>query len=138
MPSITENFEEYRNQLYSELDQFAKDSIFGSIQKLFLGRFRDYDIYSVNGYAVKVLYNMDFVEAGNGYKWDFIPKNELWVDSNLDNMDYKYNLAHEYFEAEQIKSGVPYDNPDTPNDMGFAHPQANFLIEQPYRKRDIA
>ena len=142
MPEINqpniEDFDEYRNQLFSELDQFAKDNIFGSIQKLFLGRFRNYDIYSVNGMAVKIEYDMDFVEAGNHEKWPWIPEGELWVDANLDNQDYKYNIAHEYFECEQMKVGVKYDNPDTVNDMAYAHPRANYLIEQPYRKRDVA
>jgi hypothetical protein len=134
----TEDFDQYRERLFSDIDQFAKDNIFGAIQKLFLGRFRDYDVYTVNGMAIKIIYSMDFVEAGNHEKWEWIPEDEIWIDNNLDNTDYKYNLAHEYFEAEQMKSGVKYDNPLEENDMGYAHPQANFLIEQPFRKRDIA
>jgi len=138
MPINPENLDEFRNQLFDELDRFAKDNIFGSLQKLFLGRFRDYDVYSVNGAYVKILYDINFVEGGNFRAYSYIPEGEIWLDADLDKVDQKYILSHEYFEAEQMKAGLKYDNPEKPNDMECAHNQADFFIELPYRKREIA
>lgn len=136
---MIENLEEYRNLLFNDLDRFSKDNIFGALQKLFLGRFRDYDVYSVNGAAVKLLYDIDFVEGGNFRAYKYVPEGEIWIDNNLDNSDMKFTLSHEYFEAEMMKDGLQYDNPDNPGkDLDYAHPQADIYIELPYRQREIA
>ena len=139
MPNNPETLDSYREQLFNDLDRFSKDNIFGSLQKLFLGRFRDYDVYSVNGAYVKILYDINFVEGGNFRAYSYIPDGEIWIDNNLDNSDMKFTLSHEYYEAEAMKEGLGYDNPlDPGTDLEYAHPQADFFIELPYRKREIA
>lgn len=40
-------------------------------------------VKEVDGGAVKVKHDMDFVEGGNSERYPFIPKDEVWVDKHL-------------------------------------------------------
>ncbi len=39
---------------------------------------------------------MDFVEGGNGFRYDFIPKDEIWIDKNINSEDWKFIALHEF------------------------------------------
>jgi hypothetical protein len=74
-------------------------------------------IMLVNGDEVKAKLNMNFVEGDNGeHSPGYIPKDELWVDSNLRPHEYEAVAVHESTEAEGMAKGKSYD---------AAHVQAN-------------
>ena len=97
--------------LFLEIRKFDRDNIENSLQKLQLGTFDGYPVYSVNGDYVKRNYSMDFVEAGHWLRYKFIPEGEFWVDNNLNNRDYAPNLLHEYREMSiMILENLDYDD----------------------------
>jgi hypothetical protein len=49
-------------------------------------------IYVISGKAVRDIVNADFVEGGHGYVYDYIPKNEIWIEEMLNKEDEKDNL----------------------------------------------
>ena len=66
-------------------------------------------VWKVDGDAVKVEHDMDFVEAGNGYRWPFIPKSEIWIDEDLEVHDWCFNCLHECTEIDLMAQGMEYD-----------------------------
>lgn len=55
-------------------------------------------IFLVNGDRVKKAHHMDFVEGGNGAVYDFVPRNELWIDVLRDASTWTHIAYHEAVE----------------------------------------
>jgi hypothetical protein len=70
-------------------------------------------VWIVNGEAVRGHFFLDFVEGGHGYIYPFIPKDEIWIDDDLDEKEIKFVLLHEIHERNLMKKGWCYDV-DTP------------------------
>lgn len=81
------------------------------ILKLSVGKIGDFNIFLVDGNIVKLKYEMDFVEAGNPFRYPkFIPKNEIWIDINLEPDDWIPNCLHEYIESILMRDrNLSYD-----------------------------
>jgi hypothetical protein len=92
--------------------------------KSFLGRIADFEIVFVNGHEVGVKRSMDFIEGGNGFRYHFIPKSEIWLDAFLHLSQLPFIAVHELIESEIMATGVGYDK---------AHAQANDY-EREYRR----
>ncbi len=91
-----------------------------------IGSIRDHKVYMVDGARVKIEHEIEFVEAGNGWRWKFIPKDQLWLDANLDIYDQPFNLYHESYEVGLMSKGMSYDK---------AHEKAS-AAEKTLRTRD--
>lgn len=77
--------------------------------KLYIDKFADYDIegitvFIVDGELVRDLYKTDYVEGGHGYVYNFIPKNEVWIEDSIKTYEIKYILLHELFERNLMKT----------------------------------
>jgi len=76
-------------------------------------------VYAIDGDEVKVKHTMDFVEGGNGMVYDFIPRDEIWVDARMEPQDWTHIAFHEAVESLLMEErGLGYDE---------AHAQANSL-----------
>jgi len=76
-------------------------------------------VYAVDGDEVKVKHTMDFVEGGNGLVYDFVPRDELWVDARMNSQDWPHIAFHEAVESLLMEEcGLGYDE---------AHARANAL-----------
>jgi hypothetical protein len=116
-----------KKSLADDLEKFDSEKIKGNLQKLFLGDFHGYKVYSVNGNYVKMNCDMDFTEGGNGLRYKFISnEKEIWIDNNKDVGNYKNILGHEFKEILGMKKGKKYED---------AHNKAN-RFEKKLRKRD--
>jgi len=62
------------------------------IIKKSLGKIINTAIYLVNGGEIKIKLDMDFVEGGNDLAKNYIPKNEIWLDSHEDLNQLKFIL----------------------------------------------
>lgn len=82
------------------------------------------NIYLVNGKAVRDNFLLSFTQGGHDKVYDFIPKNEIWIDDDLSNKERKYVILHELYERKLMNDGLNYD---------LAHRKANEL-EKKYRK----
>jgi len=125
-----------KDSLFQLMDKFDNKNIYGSLQKLLIGKIGDISVYTVNGDYVKTHLSMSFVEGNNWLAADgWIPENEVWLDNNLSNSDHRFVCTHEICESWLMKNkGMKYDNPDKEDDLNFAHPNAN-KIEMEYRER---
>jgi hypothetical protein len=79
----------------------------------------------VDGDLVCMRHDMDFVLAGNGYRYDFIPKNELWLDGWVHYHEWPFDCYHEAHESRLMAKGMSYEK---------AHESAN-KVEKRLRER---
>lgn len=71
----------------------------------------DLDIYLVDGDEIKKKYFMDFVEGGNNQVYKFVPKNQLWVDDNMNPKVIPHIIYHEFIEQYLMKcKDMSYDD----------------------------
>jgi hypothetical protein len=73
-------------------------------------------VWIINGEAVRDLFFLDFVEGGHGYVYSFIPKNEVWIDDDIEPREIKFVLLHELHERNLMAKGWCYDI-DTPDNL---------------------
>jgi len=52
----------------------------------------------VDGDKVKLQHDIDFVEGGNDKAYDYMPKNEIWIDKNIHSHDWQFICLHEFVE----------------------------------------
>jgi hypothetical protein len=83
-----------------------------------LTHFGDLDIWFVSGEQVRKQFDPDFILGGNGYRYKYVPQNEVWIEDVLSPADKIYTLLHEVFEVSRMKEGIPYDS---------AHDQATYV-----------
>ena len=95
------------------------------IPKTFLREQDGVKIYLVDGEVVRKDH-IQYVAGGHGYVYDWIPKDEVWIDENQKNKpeDMEATIRHELYEIGLMKKGMDYDN---------AHEEAN-KIEIEYRR----
>ena len=86
------------------------------------------NVYIVDGESVRNQHDVDFSEGGHGYVYDYIPKNEIWIDNDISIKERSKILAHEFIERGLMKDkGFDYET---------AHKKAT-KIESALRKKDI-
>lgn len=61
-------------------------------------------VFLVNGEAVRDKFKTDFSQGGHGYVYDWIPKNEIWLEVE-EKDEYAPILAHEYSEMILMRDG---------------------------------
>jgi len=67
-------------------------------------------IYLVSGKLVREHFDFNFVFGGHGYVYDYVPKDEVWLDDAMLTKERKYVLIHELYELNLMKKGKNYDN----------------------------
>ena len=63
-----------------------------------LAEIRGVKVFLVDGFEVRKTFNQDFVEGGHGRVYDYIPKNEIWLEQDNDKQDMMYIFLHEITE----------------------------------------
>jgi len=84
------------------------------------------EFFMVNGSYVRNEYDSDWIQGGNGYRYRFCPRGELWIDECTPEEEWAYIAFHECQEAELMKGGMSYDQ---------AHDRAKRLEDQ-FRRQD--
>jgi hypothetical protein len=67
------------------------------------------NVWVVNGELVRDLFFLDFTEGGHDKVYSFIPKNEIWIDDDLNFDEIKFVLLHEVHERNLMAKGMRYD-----------------------------
>jgi hypothetical protein len=91
-----------------------------------LGRTR---IYLTDGATVRRTLDPNFCFGGHWLVYDYIPKNEVWLDDAADPRELKYILVHELYELELMRGGKEYSD---------AHDYANAAEKESRRKDGVA
>ena len=62
------------------------------------------NVYIVDGDFVRSNINVDFVEGGHHCVYDYIPKDEIWVENMENKEDEYYNFQHEVYEHNLMRA----------------------------------
>ncbi|MCX6735623.1 MAG: hypothetical protein NTZ13_00895 [Candidatus Parcubacteria bacterium] len=81
-------------------------------------------VWRIDGGIVRALYMVDYADGGHDLVYDFVPKNEIWIEEVLDENERKFILLHEMHERYLMSQGKDYHH---------AHEGAT-IIEAHYRK----
>lgn len=99
------------------------------IKKIHLKLLKEYskkiNIWVIRGRFVRDYFFIDFTEGGHDLVYDFIPKNEIWIENDLRKNERGFILLHEIHERNLMKKGLDYES---------AHKSAS-LIEHKCRKK---
>jgi len=62
----------------------------------------------VDGTYVRDHHDSDFSQGGNGFRYRFIPRREIWIDSEIAQSECPLIAFHECQEAEKMRRGWTY------------------------------
>ena len=80
------------------------------IYRQFLGDRNGVAIWIVDGAAVRREIFPDYGLSGNDLAYHFIPKNEIWIDGQIDCEETEFSVASELRERELMSKGKSYDD----------------------------
>jgi hypothetical protein len=107
-----EKRERNKSKLVRSIKKLKRDKIIKEIYKkqLFLKYTKNIRIWLVKGFLVRSIFFLDFTEGGHDKVYDFIPKNEIWIDDSLYKKEIVYILVHELHERYLMKKGWIYES----------------------------
>jgi hypothetical protein len=65
-------------------------------------------VYIVNGRLVRSAFDIDYTAGGHDYVYEFVPKNEVWIDDAIVENERGFVLLHELHERNLMAQGWPY------------------------------
>ena len=65
-------------------------------------------VWIVNGRLVRSTFDIDFTAGGHDYVYEFVPRNEVWIDDAIVETERPYVLLHELHERNRMAGGWPY------------------------------
>lgn len=81
-----------------------------------IGKKSNCAIWLVDGASIRKQINENFVEYGDSNLFRFIPKNQLWIDQDLDQKEYFIFANRFSFEKELLDSGKNYEKAEKISD----------------------
>ena len=67
-----------------------------------------YSVMFVDGAIVRKCFDPYFELGGHHLVYDYIPKDEVWIDAKTDQADWDYTVIHEIEEHKRMKKGMSY------------------------------
>jgi len=77
------------------------------------GKISEFEIWIVDGEFIRNKICEDFVNMGQHYVFDFIPKNEFWIAKEADDGEEHFYVDYLLIENRLMASGVSYDESET-------------------------
>ncbi len=68
-----------------------------------------FKIFLVDGYKIRHFIDFDFTMGGHGFRYMYIPLNEIWIDSSNES-ELDEIMLHELIEAKLMRKGKGYEN----------------------------
>jgi hypothetical protein len=69
------------------------------------------EVWLVDGNMVRCLYKTDYTEGGHGFVYRWVPKQQIWIEKDLDQWELPFIVSHEYLELRLMRDhGVEYDH----------------------------
>ncbi|PIV10193.1 MAG: hypothetical protein COS49_01900 [Candidatus Portnoybacteria bacterium CG03_land_8_20_14_0_80_41_10] len=65
-------------------------------------------IWLVYGRLVRSAFNIDFTQGGHDLVYDFVPRNNVWLDNDVLIKERPYIMLHELYERSLMKRGFDY------------------------------
>jgi hypothetical protein len=98
------SFEELREYLKKEMQQKGPPPKFEFRRE----KKGDLEIVYVDGQIVRSYLDPYFVAGGHGLVYEYIPKNEVWIDARNYEQDQPFVVIHELFERDLVAKGRDY------------------------------
>lgn len=71
--------------------------------------YHNFKVFLVDGELIRNKLDIDFVMGGNGFRYLYIPVNEIWIDDAYKNSkEVNYIILHEFIELNLMKHGINY------------------------------
>ena len=67
-------------------------------------------VWLVDGCKVRTYLDIDFTCGGHGYRYLYIPLNEIWIDNGLQEADLGPTILHEAVERALMKDKMTYND----------------------------
>ncbi len=83
--------------------------VIARVRKKKLGRIGDVIVWRVDGSLIRDAIDDDYTTGGHGYRYRYIPLDEIWIDDKLWKRDWPV-LWHEYSEWRLMKDGMNYND----------------------------
>ena len=101
-----EKVKELKEKLQTDRETFLK-----KIRKELLLPYSNEEIktYIINSFLVRSLLYIDWVAGGHDKVYDFVPKNEVWIDNDITADERKYVILHELHERYRMLQGLKYN-----------------------------
>lgn len=80
-----------------------------TFKKQLLRKIGDTVIYSVDGEVIRNKVDDDFTMGGHGYRYLYIPIDEIWIEKSLARSERQFVIWHEYLERRLMQKGMTYD-----------------------------
>jgi len=65
-------------------------------------------VWIVNDRLVRSVFDIDFTTGGHDHVYEFVPKNEVWIDNDIEEKERGFVLLHELHERNRMTKGLPY------------------------------
>ena len=100
----------FKEFLKEDSDKFVQNpSQDVPIYKKEIGKFQDITLYLVKGEEVRNKIAVDFTMGGHGYVYEFVPKDEVWIDDRMSPFDIGCTIIHELIERLiMMRDGLEY------------------------------
>ena len=72
----------------------------------------DSAVWLVDGALIRKEINENFVKCADNNQFNFVPKNEFWIDEDLDPKEYRYFIDRFIYEQGLMDSGKNYAKAD--------------------------
>ena len=67
-------------------------------------------VWFVKGRLVRSVYDVEFTEGGHEHVYEFIPRDEVWIDNDIHMDEQGYVVFHELHERNLMAKGMNYDD----------------------------
>ena len=72
----------------------------------------NYAVWLMDGALIRKEINENFVKCADNNQFGFVPKNEFWIDEDLDPKEYPYFVDRFIYEKGLLDSGKNYTDAD--------------------------
>lgn len=92
-----------------DFKKIFSDKDFNKFHRQFLKKTKSgISIWLVDGRLVRSVLNIEFVQGGHDCVYNFVPKNEVWIDNDLVVGERPFVILHEVYERGLMKNGLTY------------------------------
>jgi hypothetical protein len=70
----------------------------------------DVSVWIVDGRFVRSVFDVEFTAGGHDHVYEFIPRNEVWIDDDITDAERPLVLLHELHERNIMEKGMDYDH----------------------------
>jgi hypothetical protein len=70
----------------------------------FLGEYKGYKFWLVDGSYVRDSIEIDFIEGGNPGRYGYVPEDEIWIEKIMAPKDQLSTMVHEFIEMKRMEN----------------------------------